>query len=396
MNGGAAIVGFGAVTPLGATFAETWEQLLNRQSAVQQIHRFDARRYPVTFGAEVAVPGEGPDLYTEMLEMALAEATQGVRIDHVPAERRGVFMGGEAIRPSLSHLAQSLLDENPVSTEVWARHLPSFPAQTLARLVGARGPVATYSTACTSSGQALGEALLAIRRGEVDVAFAGGVDVLVHPLMVTGFSRLGALSTRNDAPQEASRPFDRDRDGFVLGEGCGLVVLVSQRVLSSVGACKGWLAGYGCSANAWRITDSPPDGRGAAQAMNDAMADADVTPEQVVYINAHGTGTAQNDVSEARGIARVLGPFVDKTYVGSTKSMMGHLVAACGVVEAMVALNAVTVGLAPPHFNLDNPDPDCALRHVQDTPTPLSVGVAMSNTFGFGGSNASLVLVAAS
>ena len=219
MTSRAAIVGFGAVTPLGLTFMETWTQLLNRQSAIKPIRRFDATRYPVTFGAEVPLDGQGPDLYTKMLEMVTKEAMADVNLRPIAADRIGVFMGGEAIRPSMTQLAHTIVREEGVSPEVWTRHLPAFPAQTLARLVGAQGPVATYSTACTSSGQALGEALLAIRRGDVDIAFAGGVDVLVHPLMVTGFSRLGALSTRNDAPEAASRPFDLQRDGFVLGEG---------------------------------------------------------------------------------------------------------------------------------------------------------------------------------
>jgi 3-oxoacyl-[acyl-carrier-protein] synthase II len=209
--------------------------------------------------------------------------------------------------------------------------------------------------------------------------------------MLTGFARLGALSTRNGDPETASRPFDLGRDGFVLGEGAGLIVVASAAAASTVGDVLGWLVGYGCSSNAWRITDSPADGRGAADAMTDALRDAGLDPSSVAYINAHGTGTLQNDRSEARGIRTVFGECA--VPVSSTKGAMGHLVAACGAVEAVITLEAVRQGIAPPTRNLERPDPDCDITHVVDA-RPLTPGVGLSNAFGFGGSNASLVVAA--
>jgi 3-oxoacyl-[acyl-carrier-protein] synthase II len=219
----------------------------------------------------------------------------------------------------------------------------------------------------------------------------GGVDVLVGPLMLTGFSLLGALSTRNEDPQAASRPFDLDRDGFVLGEGAGVLVLEREEAARARGATPlVELAGYGCSCNAWRITDSPPDGRGAAAAMAGALEEARIAPEAVGYINAHGTSTGMNDPSEARGIQRVFGEHTSQVWVSSTKSMMGHLVAACGAVEAIITAQVLMEGQIPPTINLDRPDPECDLRHVTET-VSTKVDHAISNAFGFGGSNASLL-----
>ncbi len=219
----------------------------------------------------------------------------------------------------------------------------------------------------------------------------GGVDVLVGPLMLTGFSLLGALSTRNHDPSGASRPFDRDRDGFVLGEGAGILVLEREDHARSRGAeIQAEVRGYGCSSNAWRITDSPPDGRGAAQAMSLALEDAGLAPEDVGYINAHGTSTPMNDPSETQGIQRVFEGA--NPWVSSTKSMMGHLVAACGAVEAIVCAQAIRTGILPPTINLDHPDPHCEMRHVSPGAVEEAVDHAITNAFGFGGSNGSLVI----
>jgi len=221
----------------------------------------------------------------------------------------------------------------------------------------------------------------------------GGVDLLVDPIMITGFSLLGALSTRNSSPSSASRPFDIDRDGFVLGEGAGFLILESQAHAHSRGAnALGRLSGYGCSCNAYRITDSPPDGRGAAQAMTAALRDAQLNPEDIDYINAHGTSTSMNDSSETRGIHRALSGYGHNTPVSSTKSMMGHLVAACGAVEAILCLLAIRNNTLPPTLNLDNPDPNCDLRHVPHIPQQAKIRHAMTNSFGFGGSNGTLVV----
>ena len=223
----------------------------------------------------------------------------------------------------------------------------------------------------------------------------GGVDVLVDPIMVTGFSLLGALSTRNDDPRAASRPFDIDRDGFVLGEGAGFLVLESEAHARARGAeILGVLSGFGCSCNAYRITDSPPDGRGAAQSMTAALADAGISADQLGYINAHGTSTQQNDASETCGIQRALGSAVAQVPVSSTKSAMGHLVAACGAVEVILCLQAIRDSVLPPTLNLDRPDPACELAHVPLTARRAPVHHAMTNAFGFGGSNGSIVVSA--
>jgi 3-oxoacyl-[acyl-carrier-protein] synthase II len=215
----------------------------------------------------------------------------------------------------------------------------------------------------------------------------------VDPIMVTGFSLLGALSTRNESPTQASRPFDLDRDGFVLGEGAGIMVLETESYARQRGAkIIGELRGFGCSCNAYRITDSPPDGRGAAQSMSAALEDAGLTPEQIGYVNAHGTSTLMNDSSESRGIWKVFGDHTPHLPVSSTKSMMGHLVAACGAVEAIITLLAVSRGRLPPTLNLDHPDPGCDLDHIRGAPRESHTRHGLTNAFGFGGSNGSLVL----
>lgn len=392
MSRKAAVIGCGMVTPLGGTFDETWQELLSGTNAIKKIRRFDASKYPVTFAAEVAAREEGLGLYRRILDQAIDEALSGLDLTSIRKSRMGVYMGAEAARPDLTELAARLRAGIPPKEEDVMGYLPQAWAVHLARHVGAEGPLSTYAVACTSSGQALGEALLAIRRGEVDVAFVGGVDLLVHPLMVTGFSRLGALSTRNEDPASASRPFDIDRDGFVLGEGAGVMVLTTADLQPELGPLLGWVGGYGLSSNAWRITDSPPDGRGAISAMEMAVDDAGANLTDVVYINAHGTSTAQNDASEATAIATL---FDQKPpSVSSTKSSMGHLVAACGVVEAAITLRAISERIAPFTRNLERPDPDCPINHVMGCPRELESGVGLTNAFGFGGTNASILLEA--
>ncbi|MFN7147348.1 MAG: beta-ketoacyl-[acyl-carrier-protein] synthase family protein [Myxococcota bacterium] len=318
------------------------------------------------------------------MELALGEA---LAQSHVPGgERLGVCLGSEAARPPIEWLGQTSVDPDEV-----AALAPDVPTRQAAQMAGARGPRSTVSTACTSSSQAIGEALLRIRRGEVDAMIAGGVDALSEPLMVVGFAKLGALSTRNEDPRRASRPFDAHRDGFVLGEGAGFLVLEAEETARARGATiLASVDGWGCSCNAWRITDSPPDGRGAAQAMRAALADAGVRPEDVGYINAHGTSTPQNDLSESRAIRGFFGDI--PVPVSSTKGHMGHLVAACGAVEAILCVQALRDGWLPPTNNLEEPDPECALTHIQGSPRRLAGRYALTNAFGFGGSNGSVLL----
>jgi 3-oxoacyl-[acyl-carrier-protein] synthase II len=402
---GAVIIGVGVVTPFGDGLQHTFDTMLAGRCAVGPLTRFDARTFPVRIAAEVPW-GEGaaPRLTRSWLDRALDEALTGVDLGRVPPDRIGVFVGAEAARPDLDAVARLMgsrapgddgtLDPAGDPWEVVRAHAPWGLTSYVADRVGATGPRATLSTACTSSAQAVGEALLALRRGEIDVAVAAGADALVHPLMLIGFARLGALSTRNADPQSASRPFDVDRDGFVLGEGAGVMVLARAEVAEAIGPRIGRLLGYGCSSNAWRITDSPPDGRGAYAAMRAALADACVRVDEVSTINAHGTGTRQNDQSEARGIRSLFGDRADTVAVHSSKGALGHLVAACGVVEAAIALESVRRRVVPATRNLENPDPECAIGHVVGAPRSIVSGVAVSNAFGFGGANASLVVAA--
>jgi 3-oxoacyl-[acyl-carrier-protein] synthase II len=401
----AVVLGIGLQTAVGAGVGETWSALCAGQSGIGPIRRFDATTFPVRFAAEID-PGRfglvdarghvnsGPLFYDALLDAVLAEAMQGIDLTSIPVERIGVFMGAESVRPDLAQLWSRLRTYHLPSPEDLARYHPARTALRVARRYGARGPVSTLSIACTSSAQAVGDAMHAIRRGEVDLAFAGGVDVLVHPLMVLGFARLGALSTRNEDPERASRPFDRGRDGFVLGDGAGMMVLASEAVADRLGPRLGRITGYASTCNAWRITDTPPDGRGTRDALLDALRDAGRSPADVAYINAHGTSTPQNDASEGHGIRAALGEFTPRVAVSSTKSMMGHCVAACGVVEAIIALLAARHRLAPPTINLEDIDPECDLRHVPGVAAPIDGGVVVSNAAGFGGSNTSIVLEA--
>lgn len=414
------ITGVGCITPLGRDAATTWSALRRGVSGVSRIAQFDATGFPVRIAGEVKgfdvrrdVPDEACprklqkylDRKTAFAVLAAREALAHAKLDvgSLVAERFGIAMGTEAGRPLLQDIAERILQGklhgiesvsldalDPVSL---VKESPSLPASLLAMIHGAKGPATTVSTACTSSSQSVGDAFDRIRRGEADVMLAGGCDALVEAFMVTGFSLLGALSQRNDAPEAASRPFDLHRDGFVLAEGAGFVVLESQAHASSRGApILAELAGFGASDNAFRITDSPADGRGAYLSMKFALEDGHIPAEQVGYINAHGTSTQQNDVSETAGIKRLFEELAPKIPVSSTKSMMGHLVAACGAVELVVCVLAMRDRVLPPTINYDTPDPACDLDYVPNVARPSGFDVALSNSFGFGGSNGTIAI----
>ena len=268
-----------------------------------------------------------------------------------------------------------------------------MPAGHLASLFNAQGPNLNCLTACAASSQAIGEATEIIRQGEADIMLSGGAHSMIHPFGVTGFNLLTALSTHNDAPQQASRPFDKDRDGFVLGEGSGMLILEELEHAKRRGAqIYGEVQGYGSTADAYRITDIHPEGRGATACIKMALNDAGINPEDVHYVNAHGTSTAVNDRVETRAIKQALGDHAYKTPVSSTKSMMGHLIAAAGSAEAIVCLLTIRNGVLPPTINYTTPDPDCDLDYVPNTPREATVDRALSNSFGFGGQNISLIL----
>ncbi len=264
---------------------------------------------------------------------------------------------------------------------------PHIPAARLATMFNAQGPNANCLTACAASSQAIGEATELIRRGDADVMLSGGTHSMIHPFGVTGFNLLTALSTRNDDPTKASRPFDKDRDGFVLGEGAAMVVLEELERAKSRGAkIYGEVLGYGATADAFRITDTHPEGRGATTCINLALADAQLPPDEIQYINAHGTSTDVNDKVETLAIKKVFGPRAYKIPVSSTKSMMGHLIAAGGATELIICLLAIRDSVVPPTINYDTPDPECDLDYVPNVARRNAVPLRGSNnSFGFGG-----------
>ncbi|HVO30992.1 MAG TPA: beta-ketoacyl-[acyl-carrier-protein] synthase family protein [bacterium] len=428
------VTGLGAVTPLGRDVASMWDAMKKGRGAVSRISLFDASGFPTRIAGEVKGWDTARDVSdaicprklrkyldrkTAFAVKAAAEAMAqaGLAPGKLAAERFGVAMGTEAGRPLLEQIADRILeakrrglggaaeagptiDERNIQAALdsldpveLVREMPHTPAAVLALIHGAKGPNTTVSTACTSSAQSVGDAFDRVRRGEVDVMLAGGCDALVEAFMVTGFSLLGALSQRNDDPVRASRPFDAGRDGFVLAEGAGFVVLEAEEHAKARGArVLSELAGFGASSNAWRITDSPPDGRGAWQSMRFALEDAGLTPDDVGYINAHGTSTQQNDLSETNGIKRLLGDRAKKVPVSSTKSMMGHLVAACGAVELVACVKAMEDRVLPPTINYDTPDPACDLDYVPNEARPAGVDVMLTNSFGFGGSNGTIAI----
>ena len=274
-----------------------------------------------------------------------------------------------------------------------AEQEPGTPSGHLASYFGAKGPNSNCLTACAASSQAIGEAYELIRRGNADMILSGGTHSMIHPFGVTGFILLTALSTRNDEPERASRPFDRDRDGFILGEGAGMLVLEELEHAKKRGArIHGEVIGYGSSADAFRITDSHDEGRGAIACIREALEGAALDPEDVDYINAHGTSTSVNDSIETLAIKRTFGPAAYTVPISSTKSMMGHLIAAAGSVEAIVCLLTIRDGMLPPTINLENPDPECDLDYIPNQARPKTVDVALSNSFGFGGQNITLIL----
>jgi 3-oxoacyl-[acyl-carrier-protein] synthase II len=379
-----------------------WASLVAGRSGVDYIRRIDASTFPTTFGAEVRDLDEArlprdPALHTlldrkNLFGWVAADAAlsdSGI-LEHRP-DRIGVALGTESRRPDfLPRLAAG--DLYPGVHDHF-RSSPFVMAGALAAHHQFTGPQLTVSTACTSGTQALGVAYQKIRWGMADAMLAGGCDSLIDPLMLTGFSLLGALSKRNDDPSHASRPFDLHRDGFVLGEGAGMLVLEEYEHAKTRNArIYGEVMGYGSTSNAFRLTDSPADGQGAYLSMKNALDDAGVRPEEVGYINAHGTSTQQNDRSETAAIKRCFGDYAPRVPISSTKSMMGHLVNAGGAVELIICLLTIIHGVLTPTINYEVPDPECDLDYVPNVSRKQRVDRALSNSFGFGGINATVVV----
>jgi 3-oxoacyl-[acyl-carrier-protein] synthase II len=411
------------VTPVGRDMETSWTALCAGHGGVGPITLFDASTFLTRIGAEVkgfSLADYRTDSqrwrdHCRATQFALAAATMAIehagldRAGAVDPRRFGVYFGsgeGQQDFPSFVDLVhrstrgrevdKSLFTEMGVGALDRTREAeqePGRPAGYLAGVFGARGHNSTCLTACAASAQAIGEAVEVIRRGAADVILAGGTHSMIHPLGMTGFILLTAMSTRNEEPERASRPFDRDRDGFLLGEGGGMLILEDYEHAKARGATiHGELAGYASTADAFRLTDSHEDGRGATAAMSQALADADLDPENVDYINAHGTSTKSNDSIETLAIKRVFGRRAFDLPISSTKSMTGHLVAAGGAVEAIICLLAIRDGVIPPTINFENRDPACDLDYVPNVAREQPVDVALSNSFGFGGQNTALVI----
>ncbi len=417
-----AVTGIGLVTPLGNDAPSSWNALMSGRSGVAPITLFEAGGFPTRIGAEVkgfdpAAAGDRRLLKQagRQHRFALAAAREalldaGIDPGRSQPERWGCVVGagmvssdfgqlqelhrrfarGEDLDPSLLGSSGTSEASDPME---FCRTQTVAGLSLLTRAFSIRGYSATVHTACASGGQALGAALKAIRAGWADRILSGGFDSMIHPLGLGGFCLLGALSTDNEAPESASRPFDRTRNGFVLGEGAGFLVLEEWEGARRRGArIYAELAGEGNSLSAYRVTDSHPSGDGPIQAMRWALADAGVAPEEVHYVNAHGTSTPMNDRSECRAIGAVLGSRARSVPVSSTKSQLGHLIAAAGAVEAAICALAIRNGRIPATMNLHHPDPECDLDFVPLEPRSAKLRVALSNSFGFGGSNNCLVL----
>lgn len=417
-----AITGIGVVTPIGNDITTTWQSLLSSRSGIAPIANFDASGFPVRIAAEVK--GFDPRTAFEDRKLlkfanrfhrfALAAAEEairdaGIRPQSGTAARWGCAVGTGMMGVEFTELteihrrfvengqldlvrlgAAGMTAADPLT---FCRSQANTGLSLLLCHFGIQGYATSVNTACASGGQAVGIATKLVRRGIADFVLAGGLDSMVNPVGLSAFCLLGALSPDNDTPERASRPFDRTRNGFVLAEGAGFLVLEEWNAACRRGArIYAELAGDGNSLSSYRITDSHPSGDGPIQAMRQALADAGARLEDVDYLNAHGTSTPMNDRSECVAVRAVFGGHADRIGVSSTKSLMGHLVSGAGAVEAAICALAIHHGVLPPNANLRESDPDCDLEFVRDHPLPRRVGVALSNSFGFGGSNNCLVL----
>jgi len=417
------VTGIGMVTPLGLGVEPTWEGLQQGRSAISRIRLFDASTYPTAIAAQVPeydLAKHVPELADrEHLgrneRFALTAAAEAYGDSRLPRpspapHRTGVYLGSGEGAMDFYNFAALVVDNwrddhvdvprflaeglQKLDAASELEQEPNMPAGYVAQFLGAHGYNCNCLTACAASSQALGEATEIIRRGDADIMITGGCHSMIHPLGMAGFNLITALATSyNDRPEESSRPFDLKREGFILGEGSGMVILEELEYARRRGAhIYGEVVGYGSTADAFRITDSHPEGRGAKATMRAALADAGLAPEDIDYINAHGTSTEVNDRVETKAIKAVFGDWARHLAVSSTKSMTGHLIAAAGAVEAGICLLAIRDGVVPPTINHDEPDPNCDLDYVPNQARRASVRTAMTNSFGFGGQNISLIL----
>lgn len=402
------VTGTGLVTPVGLDVPSTWEALLAGRGGAGPITHFDATDFSVRFACEVKdfQPADyidrkevkRTDRYSQFAlaasAQAMKEAGLAESLDGVDPERLGVVIGSGIGGISTFEEQHSRLLEKG-NGRVSPFFVPMFISDIAAGLVsirfGAKGPNYATVSACATGAHAVGNALRHIRAGDADVMIAGGAEASVTPMAIAGFANMTALSERNDSPETASRPFDQTRDGFVLGEGAGVLVLEELEHARARGATiLAELAGYGATGDAYHITGQPDNHEGLGRAMRFALRDAGAAPDEVDYVNAHGTSTPLNDSNETRAIRAVLGQRADKVVVGSTKSMTGHTLGAAGAIEAVISTLVCRHGRIPPTINLRNPDPECDLDYAPEGARERSVALALSNSAGFGGHNVSL------
>lgn len=401
------VTGIGAVTPLGNTFEESWQKALKGQSGIAPITKFDTTGFDVTFAGEVK--GFQPDLYIEKKEQkkmdtfihyALASTKMAfedakLEMTEEVSARTGCFIGvGMGGLPMIEEQFLKLKEKGP------GRVTPFFIPAVITNLAagqvsiqyGLKGPNYSVTSACASGAHAIGEAVRYIRDGLCDVMVAGGTEATVCPMAIGGFAAMKALSTRNDAPERASRPWDKDRDGFVLAEGAAIMIFESLEHAEKRGApILAEVTGYGCSSDGYHMTSPAPEHAGAQAAMRMALQDASLRPEQLQYINAHGTSTPVGDVLEAVAVHKLFGDHAKKIWVSSTKSMMGHALGAAGAIEAAFCIRALKDQIVPPTINLENPGPDCDLDFVPNQARDGKLEHVLNNSFGFGGTNACVI-----
>lgn len=400
------VTGLGALTPVGNSAEEYWAALLQGKSGIGPITKFDPKNLPTRIAGEIRnfdplkwVDRKEARRLDPYLKYAIACAAMAVEdaalnLEKVERTRFGVLVGsGIGGITTLLDSHKDLLEQGParVSPFFIPMLIINMASGLISMRFGAKGPNSAVVTACATGNHAIGDAFKVIQRGDADLMIAGGAEAIITELTFAGFCQMKAMSTRNDEPTKASRPFDADRDGFVCSEGGGLLLLESlEHAQKRDARIYAEIIGYGMSSDAHHMTAPDPEGDGAARCMAEALRDAGAAPQEVGYINAHGTSTPYNDKFETLAIKRVFGPHAKKLAVSSTKSMIGHLLGAAGGVEAIATLLAIHHGVLPPTINYEKPDPDCDLDYVPNQARKQEVEVALSNAFGFGGTNATL------
>ncbi len=401
------VTGIGVISPVGLTVSEMWEALISGKSGIDYISHFDPAPFETKFAAEVK--GFDPIMYVSQKEahrmdrftqLAVAASLQaveaaGLKIDDSNAEETGVFIGSSVCGLlKVSEQFKILSEAGPrrISPILAPTMTGDAPPVQVSLLLGAKGPNYSLSSACSSSSDSIGHAYETIRHGEAKVVIAGGTEAPIMPICVAAFNAARALSTKNDKPQNACRPFDAERDGFVLGEGAAIIVLEDLGYALERGApILAEIIGYSATSDAFHITQPSPNGVGAAKALSLALKRAGISPNEVDYINAHGTATQLNDKTETQAIKNVFGEWAYRIPISASKSMTGHLIGAAGAIEAVISILTINHGVIPPTVNLTHPDPECDLDYVPNKARSAKVTTAISNSFGFGGHNSVLI-----